>query len=137
MSGTSAVSSVSGAHLACTLMTAVVTSNGPKLKVNAKNAVLAVMFLLEDNVNNKLSDILADTVTSKVLEYIKPIVHCITSSLNFAPANDMAQAETTLALKSVSAQLEIVSTSLNNVITKLMPAPLLPLPQSATTCTPS
>ncbi|KAH0580486.1 hypothetical protein H2248_001985 [Termitomyces sp. 'cryptogamus'] len=96
--------------LACTLMTAVVTSNGPKLK---------------DNVNNKPSDILADTVTSKVLEHIKPIVHCIMSSLNFASANDMAQAETTLALKSVSAQLEMVSTSLNNVITKLMPA--LPL----------
>ncbi|KAG5350341.1 hypothetical protein C0989_011405 [Termitomyces sp. Mn162] len=117
------------------LMTAVVTLKGLKLEVDAKNVVLTVAFLLEEDVNNKLLDTLVNMVTSKVLECMKPVVHCIALTLDFASANDTAQAETTLALKSVLAQLKMVSSSLNNIVTKLSTTPLPPTSQPATTHT--
>ncbi|KAG5350717.1 hypothetical protein C0989_009569 [Termitomyces sp. Mn162] len=76
--------------LMCVLMTMVVTSKRPKLKVDTKNMVLAVVFLLEEDINNKLSNTLANIVMSKVLEHMEPVIHCIASTLDFASANNTA-----------------------------------------------
>ncbi|KAG5330518.1 hypothetical protein C0989_008870, partial [Termitomyces sp. Mn162] len=58
--------------LARMLMTAVVISKGVKLENEAKNAILAVAFLMEDDAIDKLSDSLASIVASKVLERVDP-----------------------------------------------------------------
>ncbi|KAG5349036.1 hypothetical protein C0989_006460 [Termitomyces sp. Mn162] len=116
--------------LAHVLMTAAMISKGMKLENEVKNAVLAVAFLLEDDVNDKILNFLADAVTAKVLDRINPIFHRITSSLNFATASNTTQAETTLALTAVSAQLTAVSTSLGKTASKLSapPPPASPAP---------
>ncbi|KAG6884600.1 hypothetical protein C0993_009680, partial [Termitomyces sp. T159_Od127] len=116
--------------LACVLMTVAMISKGAKLENEAKNAVLAVAFLLEDDVNDKISNSLADAVAAKVLNCVDPIFHRVTSSLDFATASDTTRAETTLALMAVSAQLTAVSTSLGKTASKLSapPPPASPAP---------
>ncbi|KAG6884181.1 hypothetical protein C0993_000583 [Termitomyces sp. T159_Od127] len=74
--------------LAHVLITAAMVSKGPNLKNEVKNAVLAVAFLLEDDVSDKISSSLANAVTAKALDHVDPIIHCITSSLDFVTASD-------------------------------------------------
>ncbi|KAG5337100.1 hypothetical protein C0989_010814 [Termitomyces sp. Mn162] len=119
--------------LACVLMTTVVTSKRPKLESEAKNAVLVVAFLLEDNITDKVLETLANTVASKILEHIEPVAHHIAKSIDPISVNNTTRAKTTLTLKSVSGQLKAVSSSLHNIVTRLAASPtptgsLLPAP---------
>ncbi|KAG6882860.1 hypothetical protein C0993_008888, partial [Termitomyces sp. T159_Od127] len=117
--------------LAHVLMTAAITSKSFKFKNEAKNTVLAVASLMEDDAIDKLLNSLTSVITSKVLKHVNPVISCITtSSLDFVSTNNTVQAKTTLALSSVSLQLFSVSFSLNDAILKLaaMP-PIPPLPQ--------
>ncbi|KAG6899864.1 hypothetical protein C0993_006138 [Termitomyces sp. T159_Od127] len=117
-------------------MMVVISPKGSKFEIEAKNAVLVVAFLLEDNVNDKLLDALVEAVASKVLEQVEPIVHHITSSLDFSLANNAAQVETTLALKEASTKLSSIVATLNEVVMK--PASLqVPAPSQSPTQQPS
>ncbi|KAG6884250.1 hypothetical protein C0993_012782 [Termitomyces sp. T159_Od127] len=109
--------------LARVLMTAAVTAKGMKIKGDARNAILAVALLLESNIIDSTLKAIANAVASKILKHVKPVVHHMASSADFTSANGTAQAETTLALKGVSAQLESITSSLGNVILKLSALP--------------
>ncbi|KAG6895737.1 hypothetical protein C0992_012918 [Termitomyces sp. T32_za158] len=114
--------------LAHVLMTMAIALKGPKLESEAKNAILMVAFLLEDDINDKVLATLADAIASKVIKHVEPIIHHAAKSVDFISANGTSQAETILALKGVSSQLELVTNSLNDVVSKLatMSPPSLP-----------
>ncbi|KAG6875252.1 hypothetical protein C0993_010151, partial [Termitomyces sp. T159_Od127] len=61
---------------------------------------------------------LMDAIVSKLVERIEPVAHHMASSVDFVAANGLTQAVTTLSLKNVSAQLQTVTSLLNEVLTK-------------------
>ncbi|KAG6894405.1 hypothetical protein C0993_011606 [Termitomyces sp. T159_Od127] len=102
-------------------MTVALASKSTRLESNARNVILVVAFLLEDDITDQLA--IADAVASKVLVQISTVTNKLASSSEFAEATSTAQAETTLALKDVSVQLASVTTLLNSIATKLTSTP--------------
>ncbi|KAG5350735.1 hypothetical protein C0989_009479 [Termitomyces sp. Mn162] len=100
-------------------MTAAMVSKGTKLKNNARNAVLVVAFLLEDNVTDQSAESIADAVATGVLACMGAITDSLASSSEFASATSTSQVETTLALKTTVAQLAAAMSSLGKVVAKL------------------
>ncbi|KAG5334273.1 hypothetical protein C0989_003570, partial [Termitomyces sp. Mn162] len=94
------------------LMTAVLASKGSKMDNNVRNVILAVAFLMEDDIINQIWG-----------------NHRGCSLQEFVSATSTSQAETTMSLKSISIQLETVVSSLGAVVKKLvtMPAPSIAL----------
>ncbi|KAF5375879.1 hypothetical protein D9615_008261 [Tricholomella constricta] len=88
-------------------------------KTDAKNAVLAVAFLLEDDIADTVSDALVDAITTKALDRLDTATEKLTSSATFSSALDTHQAETTLALQTVSTQLAGVTASLEVLAARL------------------
>ncbi|KAG5726925.1 hypothetical protein E4T56_gene6280 [Termitomyces sp. T112] len=96
------------------LMTAAAITKGSHLENDMKNAILAVAFLLEDDITDQKADVITEAVATKVLDWVNNIVNHLTSSTEFASATGTSQAEKTLALKEISGQLQSVSSLLNN-----------------------
>ncbi|KAG6867599.1 hypothetical protein C0993_000728, partial [Termitomyces sp. T159_Od127] len=115
--------------LARVLMTAAVSSKGPRIDSEAKNAILAVALLMEEDAVNVHAESITEAIVSKLVERIEPVTHRMASA-DFAAANGLAQAETTLTLKDVSTQLQSVTSSLNEALAKTVTQP-----QPATTPT--
>ncbi|KAF5378885.1 hypothetical protein D9615_006982 [Tricholomella constricta] len=88
-------------------------------RTDAKNAVLAVAFLLEEDITDCIADALAEAVTAKALDRLDSATSKLTSSTAFSTATDTQQAETTIALKTVSTQLAGVTASLSDLAAKL------------------
>ncbi|KAG6895114.1 hypothetical protein C0992_003109 [Termitomyces sp. T32_za158] len=87
------------------LMTAAMVTKGTRLDSDARNAVLAVAFLLEDDVTDSTAETIAQAVAAKVLDRIGPVTTSLSTSVEFAAAASTTQAETTLALKDAATQL--------------------------------
>ncbi|KAG6859829.1 hypothetical protein C0995_003350 [Termitomyces sp. Mi166 len=104
-------------------MTAALVSKGSKLDTDTRNVILAVAFLLEDDIIDQTSEVLADTVATKVFSCIKNVVNCLLLSSEFVSATSTFQAKTTLALKGISSQLKTVVSLLSNVVGKLSAIP--------------
>lgn len=107
------------------------TNKSPDPKPDAKNAILSVAYLLEDDVMDSISDTLVEAVAAKTLGHIEAATEKLTSSANFVVAIDNRQAETTLAIKTVSDQLVKVSTSLELLTTRLAVNTPPPPPRSS------
>ncbi|KAG6874976.1 hypothetical protein C0992_005722 [Termitomyces sp. T32_za158] len=99
-------------------MTAAVSSKGPRIDSEVKNAILAVALLKEEDAVNVHAESITDTIVSKLVKRIEPVTHRMASSADFAAANGLTQAETILMLKDVSAQLQLVTVSLNKALEK-------------------
>ncbi|KAF5375541.1 hypothetical protein D9615_009144 [Tricholomella constricta] len=114
------------AKLVRVLLTAALnlSQKATETKTDAKNAVLAVAFLLEDDITDCISDALADAVTAKALDRLDSAAAKLSSSAAFATATDTQQAETTLALQTVSTQLAGVTASLSDLADRLNASPL-------------
>ncbi|KAG5349489.1 hypothetical protein C0989_003477 [Termitomyces sp. Mn162] len=112
------------------LMTAAAITKGSHLENDMKNAILAVAFLLEDDITDQKADVITEAVATKVLDWVNNIVNHLTSSTEFASATGTSQAEKTLALKEISGQLQSVSSLLNNAVSKICSMPLAPAMQS-------
>lgn len=109
--------------LARVLMTAVISTKGQRIDGNAKNAVLAVALLMEEDTGDVLADFLADKIAFRVIERIDPAIGRMTASVDFAMANGVSQAETTLALKDVSTQLLSTTSSIKEALTNASMTP--------------
>ncbi|KAF5376429.1 hypothetical protein D9615_008638 [Tricholomella constricta] len=122
------------AKLVRVLMTAALnfTNKSTESRTDAKHAVLAVAFLLEDDITDSISDALADAVAAKTLSRLESATDKLTSSAAFSSATDTQQAETTLALKTVSTQLADVTTSLNLLAAKMSTSIAPPPPSQPT-----
>ncbi|KAG5350664.1 hypothetical protein C0989_009903 [Termitomyces sp. Mn162] len=112
------------------VLMAVVSSKGPRIDSEAKNAILAVALLMKEDAVNVHVESITEAIVSKLVERIEPVTHRVASSADFAAANGLAQAETTLTLKDVSTQLQSVTASLNEALAKTATRP-----QPATTLT--
>ncbi|KAH0587407.1 hypothetical protein H2248_006197, partial [Termitomyces sp. 'cryptogamus'] len=83
------------------LMTAATVTKGSHLENNAKNAVLAVAFLMESDINDQKVEVIANMVATKVLDWVNSVVNHLAASNKFTSATSTAQAETMLALKDI------------------------------------
>lgn len=88
-------------------------------RTEAKNAVLAVAFLLDDDITDNVSDALVEAIATKTLSRLESTTDRLASSAAFLSATDTDQADATLTLKGVSAQLAIVTASLEVIATKI------------------
>lgn len=112
--------------LANVLVTAALTPKTPDLK----NAALAVAFVLEANVTDQVSSLLAEAVAEKTLGKLSAAVDKLNSSADFISANDSSRAETSLTLNSVTKDLDRIASTLSNAVSKIQaPPPLGPLSQ--------
>ncbi|KAF8055947.1 hypothetical protein FPV67DRAFT_1536105 [Lyophyllum atratum] len=102
------------------------SSRTTEKRTDAKLAVFSVAFLLEDDITDNISEALADAVASKALARIESATDKLTTSAAFLAATETKQAETTLALSTVSSQLENVTASLDSLATKLAAAAAAP-----------
>ncbi|KAG5334812.1 hypothetical protein C0989_002995 [Termitomyces sp. Mn162] len=98
-------------------------SKSPRQDMDAKNVILVVAFLLEENVLDQLVETITDMVATKFLNRTKNTVDHILSSHEFMLASNTAQAKTTLTLKSISTQLEAVTNSLTEVMAPIQRDP--------------
>ncbi|KAG6808716.1 hypothetical protein H0H92_003157 [Tricholoma furcatifolium] len=115
------------------LMTTATIGKGHDFKGDVQNAVLAVAFLLEDNVKDVISTSLADKLTSKVMSQVEEATSRLSSAADFASATDTARAESTISLKSVADQLQAVSANLDKVSQTLSTVTARPSPAPAAT----
>ncbi|KAH0579629.1 hypothetical protein H2248_002479 [Termitomyces sp. 'cryptogamus'] len=105
-------------------MNAALVTKGSRLENNAKNTVLAAAFLLEDDTTDQMSGVTADAVAAKVLDRVGGVVDHLSSSSEFTAATSTSQAETTLALKGISSQLENIASSFSDVVEQLSAVPI-------------
>ncbi|KAH0580213.1 hypothetical protein H2248_001733 [Termitomyces sp. 'cryptogamus'] len=98
-------------------------SKSPRQDMDAKNVILVVAFLVEENVLDQLVETITDMVATKFLNRTKNTVDHILSSHEFMLASNTAQAKTTLTLKSISTQLEAVTNSLTEVMAPIQHDP--------------
>ncbi|KAG5640478.1 hypothetical protein DXG03_008377 [Asterophora parasitica] len=114
------------------LLTAALDLPGKTIEActDVKNTFLAVAFLLEDDITNSVSEALVDTVTTKTLNCLKPIMDKLKTAGLFVTATNTQQAQTTLSLKDISTHLATITASLSDLSSKLATsAPLPPPPQ--------
>ncbi|KAG5350241.1 hypothetical protein C0989_011980 [Termitomyces sp. Mn162] len=107
------------AKLTSILVTASLTSKLSELK----SAALAVAFLLEANVTDNMSDILAEAVAAKASKHLEIIADKLSSSAEFIMAGDASRAESTLTLRNTTESLKGVARLLDNTASKLAMAP--------------
>ncbi|KAG5640891.1 hypothetical protein DXG03_006696 [Asterophora parasitica] len=91
--------------------------------------------MLEDNIAHSTSETLADAITTKALNNLKPITTKLVATASFVTATNTQQAETTLTLKEVSSHLATLTASLSELSTKLTtnPTPTATAPSSCPT----
>ncbi|KAG6875385.1 hypothetical protein C0993_009499, partial [Termitomyces sp. T159_Od127] len=89
-----------------TKLVALVT-RGTQLDSNVQNTVLAVAFLLEDDINDQSAKAIAQVVAAKVLGCIGDAAASLSTLSEFVSATSTSQAETTVALKEVSKQITV------------------------------
>ncbi|KAG6838792.1 hypothetical protein C0991_008411 [Blastosporella zonata] len=79
----------------------------------ARNALLAIAFLIEDNVTDGITDTLVEAVVTKTLACLVPIANSLATLAFFASANDSNRADNTLTLQSITDKLTSSAKILN------------------------
>ncbi|KAG6875903.1 hypothetical protein C0992_001765 [Termitomyces sp. T32_za158] len=97
------------------LVTAALTSKHEDLK----RASLAVAFILDANVTDRISEGLADAVAAKAAARLGEVNEKLYCTSEFLAASDAARADSTLSLSKLTTKLTAVSAALNTVTSRL------------------
>lgn len=110
------------------LVTAALTSKPPELK----STVIAVAFILEADIADRVSDTLAAAVASKATDRLEGLIGKLGTSIEFLSANDTKRAEATLSIEGSSSTLSGLTTSLGVMVNRLEAASTQNQAQAAT-----
>ncbi|KAG6851914.1 hypothetical protein C0991_005022 [Blastosporella zonata] len=94
------------------------------LKPEARNALLAVAFLIDDDMTDNIANTLAEAVAAKALARLEPLATSLATSVSFASANDTNRANNTITLQSITDKLV---SSINTLDKAPSPIPLPPV----------
>ncbi|KAG6851630.1 hypothetical protein C0991_007449 [Blastosporella zonata] len=83
-------------------------------RTQAKNALLAVAFLLKSDITDHVSNTLADAVATKALARLKTTAANLAASAAFASAHDTARAESTIAMQKITDKLSTLVDAMEN-----------------------
>ncbi|KAF8800496.1 hypothetical protein BYT27DRAFT_7216977 [Phlegmacium glaucopus] len=101
----------------------------PKMLPEAINATHAAAYLLEDDINDKSSSLIALAVASKVKTDLSSILTDLSAAQSFFEASSTQQANTTLLLKEMATQNSTTVGCLADIVSKLnVSLPSTPVP---------
>ncbi|KAF8804972.1 hypothetical protein BYT27DRAFT_7299169 [Phlegmacium glaucopus] len=91
----------------------------PKMPPEAVSAIRASAFILEDDIADKASTLIASTVANKVNESLANVLTELAATRSFFEASSTQQANTTLSLKEIATQNDAAVASLTDAASKI------------------
>lgn len=113
------------------------TSCIAKLPSDAAAAIRAVAFLLEDDINDAFSSLIASSVTDKLISQLNPLTTELSATKSFLEATSAQQATLSISLQEVASHHSSTSLNLAEIAEKLKSSPVPSIPSAPPTLWPS